>query len=188
MLEVTVAIALFAVLSAMAYGALSAVLAASDHSRAAAVRLESLQRALWLLAGDLQHLRPRSVRDAFGDTVPALVAPGDGTLELTRGAWDNPLDRPRSTLRRVGYRLEDDTLVRLTWNVLDRPPGAEPDADPLVPEVVRLDYRFLVALDQWSDSWPPPGLAAPDALPLAVEVRLELADWGIIRRLFRTRG
>jgi general secretion pathway protein J len=184
---VTVAIAIFALLSAMSYGALTAVLQAGDHSRAAAERLEAVQRALWLLGGDLQQLRPRPVRDAFGDTVPALAAAGDGTLELTRGGWGNPLERPRSTLRRVGYRLDEEGLTRLTWDVLDRAPGAEPTADLLLPEVNRVAFRFLAEGDQWSESWPPPGSTDPAALPRAVEVAVELADWGIIRRLFRTR-
>ncbi len=188
LLELTIAVAVFALLSAISYGALTTVLDTSAHSRDTAARLEALQRAFWLLGGDLQQMRPRPVRDAMGDPRPALVAPGDGTLELTRGGWGNPLERRRSTLRRVGYGLRDGALVRLTWNVLDRAPGDEPTRDPLLEGVERVEYRFLAPGGQWRESWPPPGLPDPTALPRAVEVRLETAHWGIIRRLFRTHG
>jgi hypothetical protein len=42
---------------------------------------------------------------------------------------------------------------------------------------------------QWRDAWPPQGLAgAPNvnlrARPIAVEVTIDLEDWGKVRRVF----
>ncbi len=188
LLELLVALAIFAVLAVLAYGGLSTVLHARDRTDQAAKRLGELQSAMLLLSRDLRQAAPRPIRDEFGDARAALlgVSEGEPRLELTRAGNANPANLQRSTLERVGYALDGGTLYRLYWAVLDRSPDSQPQKVSLLTRVDELSLRYQDAQGQWHDSWPP--LTAnggpPPALPVAVEVGLQLADWGRITRLF----
>jgi general secretion pathway protein J len=191
LLELVVAVGIFALMSAIAYGGLLSVLATAAGTEDQSERLGEIQLAMARLERDVEQMVPRPVRDQFGDLRQALVAGGGGTtMEFTRAGYPNPVDLPRSTLQRVQWSLDGDTLYRVPWPVLDSPVGAE---DPL-PEIVLtsvqgLELRFLGADDQWHVEWPVETGGEPDAtLPRALEVRLELSDWGDIRRILLIPG
>lgn len=190
LLELLVALAVFAVLSVMAYSGLRSVLDAKQTTDAHAARLTELQSALMMIGRDVSQAVPREIRDEYGDTQPALVgaSTGESVLELTRAGWDNPAGEPRSTLQRVAYGVEDDALMRASWRVLDRAPDSEPYRFALLQDVASVTVRFMDKDRQWQEQWPPDtrGETQPAApLPLAVEVEIELNDWGVIRRLYR---
>jgi general secretion pathway protein J len=188
LLELTVALAIFALLSTLAYGGLRQVLEARDQTARVAARLSAVQSAVAILCRDLEQAVPREVRDEYGDRrAPLLARPDEPVLlELTTGGWRNPAGLPRSTLRRVGYGLDLGTLRRYTWAVLDRAQDSRPRASALLSEVRRLEMQFLDESRNWHPEWPPLG-TAPEAagLPLAVEVTLELEDWGLVQRVVR---
>ncbi|MDX1606383.1 MAG: type II secretion system minor pseudopilin GspJ, partial [Candidatus Competibacterales bacterium] len=121
LLELLVALAVFAVLGAAAYSGLDSVLAARAALERDSERLRALQLGSEWLRRDLEQAVARPVRDTFGQTRPALLLePGaELSLQLTRGGHPNPLDRNRSDLLRLGYRLREDTLQRLVALVLD---------------------------------------------------------------------
>ncbi len=64
--------AIFSVLSAMAYFGLANVLNAKDHTERQADRLISLQRAFTFIGRDIEQVSARTVRDSFGEPLPAL--------------------------------------------------------------------------------------------------------------------
>lgn len=186
LLELLVAIAVFAVMSAIAYGGLRAVLDARSHASLAAERLAELQLALAILGRDVEQAINRPIRDEFGDREPALEGTEE-TLELTRGGWRNPAGLARSELQRVAWGLTEDALERRTWDVLDRTQGSTPRAQSLLSGVEELSFRYRDASGQWQPYWPLATVSGPEAsaLPTGVEVRLETAQWGEITRLFR---
>jgi general secretion pathway protein J len=189
LVELLVAIAVFAVFAALAYGGLQSVIKQRTISDRAMARMTEVQRALRTFATDLEQLNPRPVRDAVGDAEePALNAGprAEFPVELTRGGWSNPLGSPRPTLQRVAYFLDKDKLVRLQWNVLDRTLANEPARWDLLTGVKRLGVRFLDPQRQWHDEWPPEGLddlTRQRLQPIAAEITIELNDWGTIVRL-----
>jgi len=185
LIELLVALVIFVLLAVMAYGGLSRVLAARDSFERHNDRLADLQMAFMLMSRDIEQAVDRPIRDAFGDALPALQGGGQG-VELTRDGWRNPGGFMRSQLQRVGWQLDGDRLRRLTWAVIDRAPDSEPVRPVMLDKVDSLDFRFLDEQGQWHEQWPPASSNAsqPD-LPQAVEVTLELDDWGEIRRLFR---
>ena len=189
LLELLVAVALFAVVSALTYSGLMSVLQARAQTAQSAARLTAVQQAVSFLVRDLRQVADRPIRDEYGDVRPPLFAAPqhDPTLELTRGGWSNPTGVPRSALQRVAYRVEDDHLERVSWNVLDRAPGTTPYRARVLDGVLGLRLRFLDQQRQWLESWP--ALAADGTavagLPLAVEVTLELDDWDEVTRLVR---
>lgn len=185
------ALAVFSVLSVLAYGGLKTVMNTQAHVEAQAVRLAELQTT-WLIVGrDLEQASRRGIRDEYGDRVPAMLGgQGEVFLELTRAGWRNPTGRPRSYLQRVRYRIEDGRLLRQAWRVLDRAQDSEPYTQVLLNQVKEAEARFLNRELEWAIDWPPLAQEgeAENGLARAVEVVLELEDWGRVARLFLVPG
>jgi general secretion pathway protein J len=189
LIEVLVSLAIFAILAALAYGALSRTLDSADLLNERMDRLQAIQRTMRLLSEDLQQLAPRPIRDELGDGFGAALDTGFQSgfaLELTHGGWSNPIVLPRSTLQRSAYRIEEDELIRYHWTVLDRTLANEALSITLLNGVESILFRFLLANGDWTEQWPPqnrPGLLGARERPRAVEIVLTLADEGEIRRL-----
>ncbi len=188
LLELLVALAIFAVLAAIAYSALNQVTATRHYLEAKTARLNALQLVFSVLERDIEQGVAREVRDEFGDTEPAVKGGGAGTqlLSVTRNGWRNPLDLPRSHLQRVAYVFADNKFVRQSWPVLDRGPGVTPYTEVMLEDVKAVELRFLDQDRAWQAFWPVPNQAAP--MPRAVEITIELGDWGRVTRLFRVPG
>lgn len=194
LLELLVATAITVIIGVAATIVFGAAVDNRERVGARASQLADLQRA-WLFIGrDFEQLAARPARDEFGDSQPFLRAAGDGTVELTRAGWMNPLQsRPRSTLQRIRYRVEDGKLFREYWDHPDRAVGATPESSALMHDVSDFKVQFLVRPSQgdltWQDDWPTAAdLQRPAALqnaPLAIAVEIEVAPFGRMRRFFR---
>ena len=189
LIEIMVAMAVFAILAALAYGTLNQTILASELLSERMDRLQALQRTVRMLTDDLQQLAPRPVRDELGDNLRPALDTGFQSgfaIEMTRGGWSNPVVLPRSTLQRVGYRIEDGELIRFHWYALDRTLNNNPVAVTLIDGVEGLEFRFLVGDNEYSTQWPPlnrPGALGARQRPRAVEVTLRLEEEGEIVRL-----
>ena len=194
LIEVLLAMAITAFIAVLAYSALSASITSSEvHSRKAQ-QLVDVQLALTFLERDIRHAVGRGVRDEYGDLQPALSggALEDFVLQLTRRGWDNPSDVRRGELQRLRYQLEDQSLWRESWLVLDR--VSEDDGLQralLIANVTDFSLRFLGEAaagsafnkslsGQWSESWS----VSDDSLPLAIEINLDIENFGRVTRVF----
>ncbi len=188
LLELLVALAVFAIMSVAAYSGLRSVLFTKASVEAQAQRLAKVQMAFYFLERDIEQILPRHIRDEYGQTQPALQSGGSSgeLITFTRAGWDNPIGQPRANLERLAYRLEETRLLRLHWNSLDRGSPEEPRATPLLDEVKEVKMRFLGAEEAWQTEWGTPENV--DALPRALEVSVTLNDWGEITRLFLLPG
>jgi len=189
LIEIMVAVAIFAVMSMLAWGALGQSLENADMLTERMQRLQAIQRTMRYLSSDLMQAAPRSVRSALGDTQePAVLSNlgGDFAIELTHGGWGNPVGLPRGTLQRSAYRIENGELLRYHWNVLDRTYANEPIAAVLLDDVESLVFRFYTDSGEASEVWPPQYSGSGAGLnirPRAVEIVLTLPDEGEITRL-----
>lgn len=189
LIEVLVALAVFGVMSMLAYSALASTFSNADLLTARMDRLQSIQRAVRFLSTDLMQVAPRPVRNVSGDGFdPALRTnvSSDFLIELTRSGWGNPAGLHRGTLQRAAYRIEGDELVRYHWTVLDRTYVNQPIATVLLDGVESLEFKFLDTSGAWIQVWPPqspPGVTTLRMRPRAVEMVLTLADQGEIRRV-----
>jgi len=192
LLEVLVAMAIFSIVAYMAYGGFAAVLKQQQIVDASSARLRSVQFAVRQLANDFAQLQPRPIREELGEGWRGALVAGGRELqaaELTRAGWPNPLARSRPTLQRVAYRVEEGTLIRSYWPVLDRLLEEEPVETELVDGVTELRFRFLDAGGEWIEQWPAPDAGDdPRLIPRAVEISLELDDWGEIVRIVEVAG
>ncbi len=192
LIELLVAVAIFGILSAFAYRALTVVLESRGRIEQENRKWRGLALFFARLEQDVASAVPRPVRDAGDVLSPALagsaagVRINEGALMLTRTALA-PEPGAVEAPRRLGYRLRGSVVELLTWTALDQGPRSEPRVVAVLDGVKALDLRYLDARAQWHVSWPPPlAAAAPAALPAAVEVRLELVSGERITRLLPT--
>ena len=202
LVEVLIALAITAFVSMIAYASLSTVMTGVERLRENTDRIYAVNRAFMIISRDLRQFTARPVRDEFGEIDPAFTG-GElarFALSFTRTGWHNPNGHPRSNLQRVNYRLEDDGLWRDTYPVLDRTADTEPDSVLLLKGVETLQLAFLGTLEElemqsgsaaldtrnWAENWVSDGSAPGTALlpPVAVEIRLQLQEWGEMRRLY----
>ena len=195
LLEVLVAVAIFGIISALAYGGFNQLSQQRDIVERNASRTRAVTATVQRMSEDFEMLEPRPIREPLGETLePALRvtdARADTIADLTRSGWTNPAGMTRSTLQRVTYRLQDGKLQRAYWNALDRTLTAEPTAAVLLDKVRSVAFRFMDQNQSWHDQWPPLGYSGPDAArlrPIAVEITIDLEDWGKIVRLVEVSG
>ncbi len=184
LIELMVAMTIFALMSLMAYQGMQSVFAAREQTDADARRLQAIQMTFLVLQRDLEFISEREIRDQYGDRQPAfkLAEDGDFRLELTRDGFRNPAQLPRSSLQRVAYQVSDKGLYRVRWSVLDRAPDSPVIKRRLLDDVTELSIRVLDEKDEWQTAWPMS--AQSHAFPRAVEVSVTFADWGRLSRLF----
>ena len=186
LVELLVAVAIFSVLSAIAYQGLISVANTNAALRQEGDELARLQFAISLLERDLRQAVPRPVRDQLGDPLPAMAG-GSLLLELTRAGWSNPIGQQRSELERIRLQFDDDTLVRISWSVLDRSQGSRPVRQVLLEGISNLRFRFLDKNLDWQNDWPPARSLddeSSEPWPLAVNISLDTERYGEVERLF----
>lgn len=203
LLELMVAIAIFAVISVIAYSGLNNILATQHALEKQSDRIGRLQKAFMIIARDLEQVVDREALDGFGSPQAAMFTEqyGDKLLAFTRNGWNNPFPvaaRPRSNLQRVVYSLKEQRLIRSHYDVLDQAPDSVQYDSPLLEKVTSVKVRFLQVIvdrrgakeDKWHDKWPLDEIERADTphLPNAVEITIDLEDSGEIQRLFALPG
>ena len=190
LIEVLVALAVFGVMTVLAYQALGQSLSNAEMLTERLDRIQAIQRTMGLLGRDLTQAAPRPVRDLLGDGfLPSMRTSlnEEFALELTRGGWPNPAGLPRGTLQRVAWRIEDGELLRYHWTVLDPTLSDDPVITQLIDDVDSILFRYRSHSGEWTELWPPgesQGAVAARIRPQVVEVVLTLPDEGEIRRFF----
>jgi len=195
LLELLVAISIFAVMSVMVFGGLREILNIRSDTDKYTERLTELQLAFMHFSRDARQLVNRSVRGEYGDDLNVLQSNdiGQYKLELTRAGYPNPAGLQRSELQRVAYGLEEDKLYRYQWNILDRAEDTKPTRMLVLNKMSAMNFRFLQAAsatnnaqgDEWLTAWPPQSNGGTTTeFPKVIEVTFELEDWGRFTRIF----
>ncbi len=183
LLEMLMAIAIFAVIGVASATVLTQVTNVSKVSDEAQQDLMHLQRAMKMMERDFGQMVPRTHRD--DEVGEALFQAGDNLLDsdaqamrFFRLGWLNPQGQlPRGSLQQVVYRLQEEKLQRLYTLYPDAVEGEDPIVQDLLEGVLDLKFAFYIE-EEWVEQ------TDGETFPLAVSVEIELADLGVIERRF----
>lgn len=183
LIELMVALTIFAILGVLSYRAVSAATDRQVQLAKEFQRWRDITRFLQMTESDALQVvvRPSASTKPAQPSV-AIVPTTDRTLSRLSLLT---LDGTSGAVRRRGYWLDGGRIMLLRW------PGAGTDSVPLrdtvLEDVTALRVSAVGVDGQKSNAWPPGGTVATTALPAAIEIELELPDAGTIRRLFALR-
>jgi general secretion pathway protein J len=185
LIEMMIAIAIFALLSLGAYQVLQGVLRSDEISRERGDALKQLQRAMVIVERDFQQMNARNNRGDDSQTAMPLQAgkfmfdSDEDGIAFTRSGWRNPLSKlPRSSLQRVIYRVKDAHLERLSYVYLDPAVGEDPKRKLILENVEAMTFEFYHE-KKWAETW-----TNKKALPDGVKITLTLKRFGEAERVF----
>ncbi|WP_256577931.1 type II secretion system protein GspJ [Pseudomonas sp. Irchel s3h17] len=170
LLELVIAMAIFAVLGLASWRLFDGVVRVERSSSAHERDMRTLQRALAVIERDVLHV-----------TAQPIVLQ-QGVLQLQRGNWRNPLDQPRSEVQNVIYRLDRGTLWRESLGA-DQPIEQR---QVVLTEVRELRWRLYDG-QGWRSDWP---IKRAQSMPRAqaLEISFSTARFDQIRRVLLLPG
>ncbi len=212
LLEMMVAMAIAAAIATMAYQALDSASRGAERSREVMEGINKLDRAWQIIGADFRHIlapepAPNGIQHPFSADPFGGIGQDERLMLFTRHSWLNPMERLRSDLQEVSYRLEEGTLWR-DYRPVRNQPFDDYDFESqalqqrMLEGVDEIEFRFLSrallnrsgrsALDgddylrDWAEAWPDPDQVGANQteLPLAVLVRIEMEGVGVSERLF----
>jgi len=178
LLELMVAIAIFALVSVIATYGLRHLIDSQSIQQQHAKQLSTLQMAHAILKSDMQSFIERPIRTAQGLELAFISDNNELLMSFTRTG----VSSSESTLQRISYKFNNQQLLRLSWPVLDRPADTLAVESVLLKDVMSLTLRFADTQGQWHDSWPPAN--SKSALPSAIAISMQLADQAELPWLF----
>ena len=186
LLELLVALIVFAIMSAIAYGGLNRIFAVRERIDAENRKWRELTLVFGRLEEDIGQAVNRTYLDSFGTRKSALIGHAqlvgvdDANLSLIRmGAGGST--GVAADMSHVGYRLREGRLELMQWPALDLPPRAVPTVHVLMQEVQAFELAFMNEKGVWEDKWEPD--ASASVLPRAVQISLTLAGGTRVKRV-----
>lgn len=177
LVEMLVALIIFAIIAAGALGLLRFSVDAEMASREKTGEIAAERRLIAVWSADMAQASPRPARGMGGEPEPALLAGENGDLvAVTRSGWDNPSGELRASLQRVVWRMEGNRLVRIGLPRVDGAVRPEPSVMAELGGTPGL--RFRMAGGNWVGAWRPEN---PAELPAAVELSLPQPDGAVLR-------
>ena len=166
LVEMLVALSIFAVIAAMGVGLLRSSIDTQDAVQTRLKAMGGVNRVRAVMANDLAQAVQRPTRGQGGEPVPAFIGSSAGFAFVHGGA--SALEgSTRPDVERVAYAFTGGEWRRATQPMLDG--TALNDGDRLIGEVDAVAVRYRDENGAWGDNWTSePG----DRLPRAVEVRL----------------
>lgn len=175
LVEVLVALFVFAIATAMVGMALVENSQNRDILKQRSNRLLELQRAITLLQDDLIQASPKALLER-GRPVGSFYATKSSFQFVRRGVINPGWTLPSSTLRKVTYQLNNQTLIRSLGPLNQEVKGA-----PVLSGVNRIEWLFYDSNGGKHDIWPPVQ-NLQYTLPNLVTLTIELEDLGVIEK------
>ena len=179
LVEMLIALSIFGMLTAAGVALLGVTARTQETSDRLLAELGEVQRTGALLNADLAQATARLYRDRDGRPQRAFTGGrGDepGLMVFVRRGWDSG---DGGGLKRVGYRLREGRLERLSFPRVDG--GGTAVVVPLLDGVRSLRLRYRDDEGEWRERWDP---SEPNAMPEAVELVVASEGQGIVRQLY----
>ena len=212
LLEMVVAIALSALVAAMAYESFDGASRNAERTRDVLNGVNKIDKAWQLIGQDMRNIVPLSPLLASPQLrfeAASLKTKGKDAFQVVmlfaRRGWVNPLGRVRSDLQQVNYRVAEGKLWRDYLPERNMPlANIDFERDSfhqlLLDNVTDVQLRFLTdsriksegksVLEgseytrNWEPMWPPVNAAGVSAMPVALEITIEIEGVGRSARLF----
>ena len=186
LIEILVALFIFGIIGIVSGQLLTQTLSSHKALSLKGERLQELHRGLQILQRDILQFVDRPIRNGYGETREAFLIGLDGTLELTRSGWRNPLGYARSEVQRVAYTWQDKKLIRGYWNELDRAAISEPNYQTLFEDIERAEFYAVDGRGNEHMTWTSGNKNQNDPLDriVAIVVRIEMEPEYFVERIW----
>lgn len=189
LLEVLVALAVFALIASITSSAMYHAFNTRTRVTSQADRLLTLQLAIAIMNRDTEQLVDRGVMSHEMHRLASFIGQTH-YLEFTRNGEANPGGIARSsTLKRVAYLCQNSQLIRRSWEALDTPQRQQYHDNVLLNHIKDCQFAYL-AQSQMQPDWRQENNNEPDqntkaqTQPSAIQLNLTLDDWGKMSLLF----
>ena len=187
LLEILVALTVFAILATITSSAMYNAFNTRSKVTAQADRLNTLEMTMALLQPDTQQIVERSIRGNELHVFPPFTGLHD-YLEFTRGGEVNPSGQEqRSTLKRIAYLCRNHQLIRRSWEALDTTNRNQYQDKILFDHLNQCQFSYLAHNHQVLTEWREYALKQnqrKESLPTAIQFSMNLSGWGKISLLF----
>ena len=185
LLEMLIAIAIFAMIGLASNAVLSTVLTNDEVTRAFSTRLKALQQGFGAIERDLAQMVARTPRLLEGGRGSTVFQTGNDILDsesealvFYRLGWLNPDGLlPRGSLQSVAYVVHEGRLERWYFPYPEPEFGAEPIKTVVIDKVLSVEYSFFMD-DKWERK------VEATKLPKAIAMEIEIEGLGKIQRKF----
>ncbi|ABM26507.1 type II secretion system minor pseudopilin GspJ [Shewanella putrefaciens] len=185
LLEMLIAIAIFAMIGVAANAVLSTVLTNDEVTKNFSTRLKALQQGFGAIERDLNQMvarTPRLLEGGRGTTVfqtgNELLDSESEALVFYRLGWLNPDGLlPRGSLQSVAYVVQEGRLERWYFPYPEPEFGAEPIKTVIIDNVLSVEYSFFME-DKWERK------VEATKLPKAIAMEVDIEGLGKIQRKF----
>ncbi len=183
LLEILIALFIFSIVSMIMVGALHTVFNSQSNTAKHADAITQLQIAFLLMSHDLEQTINRPVTNAKGIVEGPFIGTHD-SVTFTHAGFANPQGSLlQSTLQRTAYSLQNESLVRSLWPVLDQTQKTLPSYRTLLQSVTDLRFEYLDSKGKFQNNWPAED-QKQDIIPRAIRVTITLKNWGTLTQLF----
>ena len=162
LVEMLLALAIFGVISVLAYRATAALTDGEAQLSREAQRWRTLEALFARFETDIRQAVPRASRTSSGIEPAWLGLPadsaGNAALVFTR-AGSEFTDDPGMAGQRLGYRLRGHAVEIAYWPGLDNAGNVEPAVYTLAEGVGTFRLAYLTQGGSWRDHWPLPNEA-----------------------------
>ena len=183
LVEVLIAILIFALMAGVAYRGLASVLDSERHINEKTAQWRALALAFSQMQQDFSLAVPRTIRNTVDQNAAALLGRNTpfGAEDVNLAMTLMNSNDVQADLWRVGYRLRAGRLEYLVWPSADQAPQAQPRNITLIDQASQFELRFFDSGGNWQTQWPDP---TGVAFPRAVEVTLQVQGLAPVTRLF----
>ncbi|MGE8652382.1 MAG: type II secretion system minor pseudopilin GspJ [Acinetobacter gandensis] len=152
LVELLVAIAIFAVLSALGWKVFDYVVKVKERNAEHEAKLSQLQEAYQQILRDTVQAVPLTA-NINGEIQPALVLQ-NGRFNFSKTGVTDPLNQGLAPDERIEYqyRADEKKLYRLKFRNLNQTGNDQPDSSVLLDNVEQ--FKIVILNPSESDSWP----------------------------------
>ncbi len=196
LIEVIVALSIFAVLSIIGYKGISSLIQTKERVQIEDDKWQQLILFFDRFELDIKQSVNRPIKSREDTVEPAWLArpsfAGEYGAQLAFSRFGDPEQAGfLMDSRRVGYRLHNGALELLIWPALDVAPNAKPEIFQVLPHVAQIAFNYLSDDGRWLNVWPEVVTASQTAIsttkpfaPAAVQLIIKLESGETVTRIF----